>query len=111
MAASAAVGDAGTESPHTVGDAASVVSGMRHGFKLCYQDQLRRDLRAAGKVRVKLRIGCDGSVVSVHATEEGIDEATVNCMVDVIRVARFDPPVGGFAWIAVPVTFVTQMDR
>jgi hypothetical protein len=100
--------DAGTEAPHMIPNAAHVVSGMRHGFRACYQDQLRRDRDAAGTVRTTIRVGCDGSVVSVSATGDGLDKATVDCMIQVARGARFEPPTGGFAVIRVPVTFVKQ---
>ena len=91
-----------------VSNASQVVAGMRVPFRACYQAALRRARTTAGGVRLLVRVGCDGSVVSVNAVAHDLSEQFVACMMDAIRHAQFNPPEGGSATIAVPVTFVQQ---
>jgi hypothetical protein len=92
--------------PPTVGNAALVVTGMRAGFRDCYQEELHRDLAAQGTVRLTLSINCEGLVTSVHAATEDLSSALVSCLSAVAGSGQFAAPDGGSAVIQMPVTFV-----
>ena len=85
---------------------ARVVAGMRSGFLACYQGELRRDREAAGQVRLSIKVGCDGSVIWIRSTSQQLSKQLVECMLDRVRRAQFEPPEGGWAIIAFPVNFV-----
>jgi hypothetical protein len=99
-----------TAQPGTVSNAALVVAGMRSGFHSCYQDALSKDPATAGQVRLTIYVDCDGAVWKVlGSSPNSISPETLECLFDVVRAARFDPPEGGKgATIAVPVTLVRK---
>lgn len=90
-----------------VANAARVVAAMRPDFRACYQDGLREDRSLAGSIRLVIRVGANGYVTEVSSTTTGrLLPSVVDCVVGRANQARFDPPEGGSAVIAVPVTFV-----
>jgi hypothetical protein len=93
---------------HTVSNASLVVGAMRAGFRRCYQEELGRDRSAAGSVKLKITIACDGSIAGLNGKASGLSPETVACMFRVVRESHFEPPAGGSAVIAVPVTFVKE---
>jgi hypothetical protein len=93
----------------TVSNAARVVAGMRAGFRNCYQRGLAENPDAAGSIRLTIRVGAGGEVASVSPAPTGsLPASVVSCVVARAQAAQFDPPEGGSAVIAVPVTFVKQ---
>lgn len=93
----------------TVGNAASVVAGMRAGFRACYNRGLATNPDASGKIDLKLRIGPGGEVTGVAAATSGnLPESVVSCVKGRARSGRFSPPDGGSAVVSVPVSFVKQ---
>jgi tetratricopeptide (TPR) repeat protein len=92
----------------TVSNAARVVASMRAGFRTCYQRALTESRDAQGSVRLLLKVGRDGEVVVVQALSLGLPPSCVDCILERALAGQFDPPEGGSAVIAVPVTFVKQ---
>lgn len=93
----------------TVGNAASVVAGMRAGFRACYNRGLATNPDASGKIDLKLRIGPGGEVNGVAAATSGnLPASVVDCVKSRARSARFSPPDSGSAVVSVPVSFVKQ---
>ncbi len=89
-----------------VSNASRVVAGMREAFRTCYQTALAEDRGTAGTARLTITVGCEGSVVAVSARADTLPQDLVRCLIDVASGRRFEPPAGGRAVIAVPVTFV-----
>jgi len=93
----------------TVSNAARVVAGMRAGFRNCYQRGLAENPDAAGSIRLTIRVGAGGEVAGVTPSPSGsLPASVISCVVARAQAAQFDPPEGGSAVIAVPVTFVKQ---
>jgi hypothetical protein len=93
----------------TVSNAARVVAGMRAGFRNCYQRGLAENPDAAGSIRLTIRVGAGGEVAGVTPAPSGsLPASVISCVVARAQAAQFDPPEGGSAVIAVPVTFVKQ---
>jgi hypothetical protein len=93
----------------TVSNAARVVAGMRAGFRNCYQRGLAENPDSAGSIRLTIRVGAGGEVAGVTPSSSGnLPASVVSCVVARAQAAQFDPPEGGSAVIAVPVTFVKQ---
>jgi hypothetical protein len=104
----AAVGGAAV-SGGNVSNAARVVAGMRAGFRNCYQRGLAENPDAAGSIRLTIRVGAGGEVAGVQAAPSGsLPASVISCVQARAQAAQFDPPEGGAAVIAVPVTFVKQ---
>ncbi len=93
----------------TVSNAARVVAGMRAGFRNCYQRGLAENPDASGSIRLTIRVGAGGEVAGVSPSPSGsLPASVISCVVARAQAAQFDPPEGGSAVIAVPVTFVKQ---
>lgn len=85
-------------------DSASVgplIRSRMPGIQACYENQLRRDPRLAGRVRVEFTIATSGAVSDLHVAENTTNSSEVAaCVTGVVRRFRWNPgPVGG------PVTF------
>lgn len=90
----------------TVSNAAEVVAAMRSDFGTCYRVALSADPEAHGSVRVTMRVGTDGRVTNVKAAALSLGLSTVDCVLRRAGNGRFNPPEGGDAQIALPLTFV-----
>lgn len=95
----------------TISNAAAVVSAMRPSLRECYQRELNQSPYAAGGIHLTIRVGPDGSVVSVDAiplpsAPSTLSEKVTECVTRIALDAQFLPPEGGSAVIQVPVTFV-----
>ena len=104
----AVVGGAPSPTKGNVSNAAQVVAAMRDGFRSCYQEGLVEDHDLEGSVRIVIHVGENGYVSDAQGTATGIPSSVVDCVLRRARSAKFDPPEGGSAVIAVPVTFVKQ---
>jgi hypothetical protein len=90
-----------------VSNAARVVSGMRAGFRACYQRGLRESPDAEGRIQLTLQIGPTGEVTAVAPVASGNLPATVlDCVTTRARLAQFAAPDDGAALIQVPVSFL-----
>jgi tetratricopeptide (TPR) repeat protein len=91
----------------TVANAARVVAAMRAGFRNCFVRGLAEDPDSEGKIELDIRVGAGGEVARVTPTASGcLPASVIRCVMARAQVAQFDPPEGGGAVIAVPVTFV-----
>jgi hypothetical protein len=91
-------------------DAGSVVSGMRGGFRACYNRGLAEDPTMKGSVRITASVGPNGEVKSAQASVGGgsLSSAVVSCLAARVRSAQFSPPTGGGATLVIPVIFDVQ---
>jgi hypothetical protein len=90
-------------------NAARVIAGMRAGFRACFQRGLAQDPSIQGSVRLTLRIGAGGEVLSATPAASGnLPGSVVGCIAGRARGAAFDPPEGGTATIVVPITFASE---
>lgn len=93
----------------SVSNAASVVAGLRAGFRRCYQQGLEQNPDIAGSIRLTISVGPGGEVSSVGGGPTGnIPGSVVDCVKGRARAAQFAPPDGGSAVINVPISFVKQ---
>ena len=96
----------------TVSNAARVVAGMRAGFRACVNRGLQQNPDIQGVIRLTIKVGRQGEVEGVAAQPTGeLPASVVACVQARASAAQFDPPEGGQASIAVPVTFVKQGDE
>lgn len=93
-----------------VSNAARVVAGMRAAFRGCYQRGLAENPDIQGSLRLTIQVGTGGAVTNVTpvGTSGNLPASVVGCVVARARAAQFDPPDGGTATIAVPITFTLQ---
>jgi hypothetical protein len=92
-----------------VPNAPRIIAGLRGGFRACYRRGLDVDPTMQGSVRVTAKIGPNGEVLSATPSAiVGLSSGVVSCVVGRIAGARFDAPVGGFAILVIPISFVRQ---
>ena len=91
-----------------VSNAALVVASLRDAFTSCYRQELAVARGREGKLRLTLRIDAAGNVSEATIEPQGDLELTAACVKTVALGAKFAPPDGGSAVIAVPITFVNQ---
>jgi hypothetical protein len=92
----------------TIANANAVVARMSAGFHRCYQKGLQEDPNMKGSVRITARIGPNGEVLSASPSGSGLSSTVIACIVARVQSAQFDPPQGGGATMAIPVTLVSQ---
>ncbi len=85
------------------------IKAGRGKFRPCYQAALAGDPDAEGRIVVRIMVAADGSVLSMEVGERSgnLPEATERCIVDALRVFRWEPP-GRTSVVNVPVTFRKQ---
>lgn len=92
-----------------VSNAASVVAGMRAGFRNCYNAELVRNRDLEASVRIVGTLNAAGGVTTVTVDVfDGVPEQLVTCLMGLFLQARFAAPEGGQATVVVPVTLVQQ---
>jgi outer membrane biosynthesis protein TonB len=100
----AGIGAATSTGGH-VNDLAKAVAGMAPAFTRCYDIGLGQDPKMAGSVRVTIKIGPKGEVISAApAGGDGLSAEVIACVIHVVQAARFSPPEGGSATITIPLT-------
>jgi hypothetical protein len=88
---------------------ATIRKQIEPGARRCYQRGLQADPTQAGKVVLTIQIGASGEVDSAVATQSGgLSAAVAQCIADVAKRARFDPPAAGGSLLRVPFNFVRQ---
>jgi hypothetical protein len=93
----------------TIDNAARVVAGMRAGFRACYQRGLASQPDAAGKIRLALKVGPSGDVVSATANaSQALPSAITSCVQARAQRAVFASPQGGPVTVNLLVTLTLQ---
>jgi hypothetical protein len=92
----------------TVADAESVVDRLRMQFQRCYEKALWQNPDSQGALRVTSRIAVDGRVSSSRGVGVGLGSDTYDCVTRAVLAARFAPPAGGSATLAIPVVLVQE---
>jgi len=92
-----------------ISNAASVIAGLKGGFRRCYERALAEDPDQTGRIDLSIKVGLDGDVQSVTATPQGnLSSSVVACIRGKAQAAQFEPPQGGLAIVQVPVSLVKQ---
>jgi TonB family protein len=79
---------------------------MASGFRGCYNRGLACDSNMTGLVRVTVKVGASGEVLSAIATSSsGLSTQVIDCTVARVQAAKFSPPPAGEATIVIPVSF------
>ena len=98
------LGGAGRASPE--GSALARVHAMKPQLLACYEAELSRGGASTGTLRLTVKLGPEGTVLApLEAMSEGLGDAVVACCVEVVRAARFAPPLGGGAKFVLPISF------
>jgi hypothetical protein len=92
----------------TIADAESVVDRLRSRFNECYEKALWQNPDSQGALRVTSRIAVDGRVSSSRGVGIGLGADTYQCVTRAVLDARFAPPEGGSATLAIPVVLVQE---
>lgn len=90
--------------------ASGVIAGLQGAFRRCYMAGLRDDPEMKGSVRITVKIGPNGEVMSASPTPSGTVSAKVaSCMAGKIAGAQFARPTGGgTATLLVPISVIPQ---
>lgn len=85
------------------------LKAQQSAIDACYAARLAADPTIRGKVLVKFAIARDGHVTSASVASTSLrDDATEGCLLDTVRLARFNPLTDGeTAVISYPFTFPT----
>jgi hypothetical protein len=78
------------------------------GFRLCYEQGLRRDPGLTGRIAVRFVIDRDGNVAAVGKdpwTTSMRDAEVTRCVVDHFKGIVFPPPEGGIVTVVYPIMF------
>lgn len=75
-------------------------------YSRCYERELRRDARLAGKVVIRFVVDKDGSVKHAHLRATSLENGVVeSCVVSEIQQTRFPKPSGGTVVVSYPFNF------
>lgn len=102
----APTGDANTGAAagaSNVKDADGVIARNRWRFKACYNKALAADPTAGGTVKVTVKVGEGGEVVSASKASSDAPGDLTQCIVSSFNSMKFSPPDGGSATFTVPV--------
>jgi outer membrane biosynthesis protein TonB len=86
-----------------VKDADSVIARNRWRFKACYNKALASDPNAGGTVKVTVKVGEGGEVISASQASSDAPAGLTSCIVSSFQAMKFSPPDGGSATFTVPV--------
>ena len=79
-------------------DASQVADILRQHldkFRYCYQKELDRDNRVAGKIDLDFQIGASGRVNRAGVAQSQLPASVEGCVVKVLKRIQFPPPLGG----------------
>jgi hypothetical protein len=92
-----------------VANASSVVAGMAAGFRRCYNKGLQENPEMKGSVRISVKIGPNGEVLSATPSGGGgLSGTVISCVAARVASAQFAPPDSGGASMVIPVSFTSQ---
>ncbi|RJO63143.1 MAG: energy transducer TonB [Myxococcales bacterium] len=84
----------------------SIVGRNLPSIKHCYEQQLRRNPKLAGKVTVEVTVAATGAVTRVEIVGSTLNDRTVeDCIASTIRRWRFSKPEGGEVVFTYPFIF------
>jgi outer membrane biosynthesis protein TonB len=86
----------------------SVIASNRWRFKACYNKALASDPTAGGTVKVSVKIGEGGEVVSASPASSDAPGGLTQCIVSSFMSMKFSPPDGGTAQFTVPVVLSSK---
>ena len=87
-------------------DIKAVMAREKHGFRFCYETELRTNPKLEGKVPVVFTIALDGSVKDVKLGAATIpNERVKSCVVKAVSKLRFSKPDGGRCLVRWPFVF------
>ncbi len=92
-------------------DAERVVTGMRAGFRACYQRELMQRAEAQGKVHLVIQVSPDGSVRSVTVTPAAGLRQTIPCLRARAAAAEFTTTGGATVEADVTLTPLPEAER
>jgi len=113
-------GDAGDAAAADAGDAAGAAPGLYRsnasllaviqryaaGIQYCYENELRRQPKLAGKLVVMITVAASGEVTDVHVVSDGLGSSKLsNCALSQIREWRFPPVPRGTTTFQTPFVF------
>ncbi len=88
------------------------IEDTRSAFRSCYHRGLVHDPTQYGHVAIVLRVGAAGRVLKTEAWGAcEIQHDVIQCMRDVAKAYRFDPPASGKDTIIIPVVFQPRAGR
>lgn len=94
-----------------VPQAEAAVNRMRGGLRSCYLAGLASEPDLGGGVTLTARLGADGGVLEVIATDvQGVGKL-LPCLEAVMLGGAFAPPASGGATVTLPLTFVSSRPR
>jgi hypothetical protein len=77
------------------------------GAKQCYRQGLKSNGRQEGKLVLLLRLAPNGNVdVATVRVNTGLSDDVVDCIIEVARSAKFEPPSPNDSQISIPFNFV-----
>jgi hypothetical protein len=91
-------------SPAATADALRSLDVMRPRYRTCVDGARSRDPNTAGALQLTLDVGSSGAVSFVRCASVGLDERTVDCLVQAALGATFEPPTDGHAVVVQPVS-------
>jgi len=74
-------------------------------IKACYEQALRQDPKAAGKVTVRVVVEAEGLVYSVQTPVNELPSQVGACMVEIFIAMKFPKPTGGAVTFEMPFLF------
>ncbi len=105
------VGSVQAEAPEVDGalDSDAVARVVRARMRMvedCYQRELKRNPKLAGKIEIEFTIGADGTVTQarIASNRMGVDDVAV-CVVSRIQRWKFPKPSGGSVTVTFPFIF------
>jgi hypothetical protein len=86
-------------------DLPAMLSRARPRLKHCYEASLATEPTIRGALRLTIRIGPNGEVLSVKSSPNSLPNDLVSCATAVFEHEHFAPPEGGGAVVDIPITF------
>jgi outer membrane biosynthesis protein TonB len=84
----------------------SALQGRAAATRRCYNEALRSDPKVVGKMRVRVRVGADGSVCSTDVVASDMPTTMDECARGVLGKGPYPAPNGGCIDAEVPMSFV-----
>ena len=93
----------GTLDPKAI---ARKISARRKAIQKCYEKELKKNDKLAGKLRLLITIGPKGRVKEVEVTQNTTNDRDVQkCVVRIFKRTRFPKPDGGSVQTEIPILF------
>jgi TonB family protein len=84
----------------------AVIQRYAAGIQYCYENELRRQPRLAGKLVVMISVAASGEVLEVRVVQDGLGSSKLSsCALSQIREWRFPPISKGVTTFQTPFVF------